>query len=582
MLVYGDRREQAEPDRLIRDINHRLDCIAAMPAGIERHSSLAGVFVDAGELLQGIADSAFAQAKLDRRDPRTEALSSSLVELAHAVCRSWDSGFGQLGPVPRLDGPFEWPSEIEIRVPEGYAFYAVYPEAYLEAARRLKLTAAPRVIGIRSIGTSLAAIVAAALDAAPPVTVRPFGDPFDRRIALDESLERELLDGDAHYIIVDEGPGQSGSSFAAVADWLLERGVPLDRIALLPSHAGAPGPQSTQERRQLWNEVQRQVGDFGDRWPELVASWCGAAIGELDEAPEDISGGGWRRLHWSSEDEWPAVVPAWERRKFLLRSRGEMFVAKFAGLGRIGDEKLAIAGTLRCEGLVPEPIALAHGFLVERWYEDAAPLGRSEQPLREIGRYVGTRARLLPAPSGSGASTDELLCMARRNVSLEFGDEATHALEQWESRAADLERRIVRVRTDNRLNRHEWLRTERGGLIKTDALDHHQGHDLIGCQDIAWDAAGALVEFAVPDERSGELVEAIEHWFGGEVDRELLDFYRLGYLAFRLGSIRLGASMVADRSERDRLAARASLYAAELQHLLEHSTRATRPESLVG
>jgi hypothetical protein len=29
-------------------------------------------------------------------------------------------------------------------------------------------------------------------------------------------------------------------------------------------------------------------------------------------------------------------------------------------------------------------------------------------------------------------------------------------------------------------------------LLKTDALDYHAGHDPIGCQDIAWDIAGAI------------------------------------------------------------------------------------------
>lgn len=582
MLVYGDQREHARPETIARKINREFECIAEMAPGMERHSRLVGALIEAGRLLQGIADAAFAKAKRDHRDSSTHALCNSLVELGCAVCCSWDSGFDQVGPVPRLQARTDWPDEVEMRVPEGYAFYALYPEAYLDAARRLTLRAPPRVIGIRSIGTSLGAIVAAALDAPAPVTVRPLGDPFDRRIAMDESLERELLEGEAHYIIVDEGPGQSGSSFGAVADWLLERGVPLNRIALLPGHSGPPGTEASEPLLQMWRSVQRQAGDFGERWPELIADWCSAEIGTVDEPPVDLSGGAWRSLLWRNEQEWPAVVPAWERRKFLLRSGGATLLAKFAGLGRIGEDKLAMAGTLRCEGLVPEPIALVHGFLIERWYDDAAPLGRDERPLGEIGGYIGTRARLLPAMTDSGASVDELLRMVRRNISLEFGEGAACIVEPWDSRAADLERRIVRVRTDNRLDRHEWLRMRSGALIKTDALDHHQAHDLIGCQDVAWDVAGALVEFDVPQEQSGELVEAIEHWSGTEVDRELLAFYRLAYLAFRLGSARLGTFMIGDSADRARIDRRATLYATELRHLLESSAPESRPESLVG
>ena len=36
--------------------------------------------------------------------------------------------------------------------------------------------------------------------------------------------------------------------------------------------------------------------------------------------------------------------------------------------------------------------------------------------------------------------------------------------------------------------------------MKTDALDHAFGHDLVGCQDIAWDLAGAAVEFDLDTE----------------------------------------------------------------------------------
>src|SRR5205823_11055584 len=102
---------------------------------------------------------------------------------------------------PRRDG---LPPAVELRTPEGFAYYAVYPEAYIEAARRLRLTAQPFVIGIRSIGTTLGAVVAAALNAPPPITLRPHGEPFARQVTIAAELEQELLGRDAHYVIVDE------------------------------------------------------------------------------------------------------------------------------------------------------------------------------------------------------------------------------------------------------------------------------------------------------------------------------------------------------------------------------------------
>lgn len=582
MLVYGDHCEITDPRQRAREIDGWLEAVEAMAPGLQRHARLVAALVEAGQLLQGLADTDFGEEQRDRRTPRTGEAGEAVVELARSLCRSSDTAFQELGELPRFRPHPEWPAEVKLRAPEGFAYYGVYPEAYIEAARRLKLAAPARVIGIRSIGTTLGAAAAAALGADPPVTVRPFGDPFARRIAVDVALERELLDGDAHYVIVDEGPGQSGSSFGAVADWLRERGVPPERIAVLPSHAGAPGAAATEERRRWWRSVQRQVGDFGQQWPAIVGKWTDNLVGRLDEPPLEISGGAWRQLHYAAKDDWPAVVPAWERRKFLLRAGGERFVAKFAGLGRIGEEKLAIARTLHQERFVPEPLGLAHAFLVQRWCDDAAPLANGDRPTGEIARYIGTRARLLPARSGSGASAGELLDMARRNVSLELGDEWARLLEPWRSRADDLDRRIVRLRTDNRLHPHEWLRTSAGALIKADALDHHQAHDLVGCQDVAWDCVGAIVEIDLDQAQADQLIAAAGEWSGGIVDRALLDFYRIIYLAFRVGQERLGATMVDHAWERQRLALRGDRYALELQHLLESTRGATRLESLVG
>jgi hypothetical protein len=576
VLVYGDLRKRADPAQCVREINRRLEAVSSLAPGLDRHASLVGALVDAGQLLQGIADDAFAAARCDGLPDRE--LARDLLTIARAVCRSWDSNFTELGDLPRLQMGSGWPAQVELRIPEGFAFYALYAEAYIEAARRLDLSAPPRVIGIRSIGTSLASAVAAALSAEPPATVRPFGDPFAREIAVEAELERALLDGDAHFVIVDEGPGQSGSSFSAVADWLQQRGVPLERIAILPSHSGAPGHAATEERRRWWRTAQREVADFEDRWPALVERWCATLLGPLDGPPEDISGGAWRRLHYRREEDWRAVIPSWERRKLLVRARGEPFLVKFAGVGSIGERKLAMARSLHIDGLVPEPVGLVHGFLVERWLDEAVPLKPSDAPVRHIGRYVAERAKLMPATSDSGASVEQLLGMARRNIGLEFGNDAACVLGSWEGRAPALERRVVRVRTDNRFAPHEWLRSRSGALIKTDALDHHQAHDLIGCQDVAWDVAGAIVEFDLNQNLTAELIDTVEE-AGCTVDPQLLEFYRLAYLAFRLGQQRLGATMVSDEREQQRLTSCGDGYAAQLQLLLQP---ATRPDSWVG
>src|SRR4051794_10344924 len=173
MLVYGDHRDIADPPDRIDDLSRRLIDIAAMSAGLERHAALVTALIEAGRLLQGVADAGAPAGPLD--------------DFVHAIARclvtSFDSGMrepGELPPVPQA----ALPDRVELRLPEGFAFYAVYPEAYIAAARRLTLLGPPLVIGIRSIGTSLGSAVAAALDVPPAINVRPFGNPFERHVEL--------------------------------------------------------------------------------------------------------------------------------------------------------------------------------------------------------------------------------------------------------------------------------------------------------------------------------------------------------------------------------------------------------------
>jgi hypothetical protein len=522
VLVYGDHLERADPQERLQDLGQRLGQIAATPGGIARHGKLVGALVEAGQLLQGVADEGWPAGQLN----------DFLYGLAAAVVRSWDSRFSALGDLPSAPR-IELPPTVELRLPEGFAFYAVYPEAYVDAARRLRLSGVPRVIGIRSIGTTLGAVVAAELGAPPPITVRPFGDPFAREV----HLPTDAIDPHAHYVIVDEGPGLSGSSFGCVADALETAGVPAERIAFLPSHGGDLGPQASEAHRKRWAKAQRVAA-------ELDTGWLTDLFGPLHEIP---------------------ATDHSQRRKFLGWRSGERVLIKFAGLGAIGERKLEMARALHSAGFTPEPIEFAHGFLIERWYGDAQPLAPGAKPVEEIGRYLGARALLFAADETSGAGIAELLTMCRRNISLAFGDHACSELERFDANA--LQKRVRRVRTDNKLDRDEWLRMPGGRLLKADALDHHQGHDLLGCQDLAWDIAGAAAEFELQSVETRNLTAAS----GWDVDPDLLEFCRIAYASFRFG----WAELTGQAGEVDR-------YGRSLQNLLhQHVRPETRQESLV-
>lgn len=509
MLIYGDQRETAGAGERLECIVRTLGRVRASKPGLERHSQLVAALISAGQLLQGVEDEGWPASELNRFVHR----------LAGCVVRSWDSRFDAIGELPAAPAA-ALPGRVEIRVPEGFAFYAVYPEGYIEAARKLRLVGAPRVIGIRSIGTTLGAIVAATLRAPRATTVRPCGDPFARQVVLPDAL----IDPDAHYVIVDEGPGLSGSSFGAVADWLQARHVPLERIAFLPSHSGEPGAHASDTHLTRWRRAQHVPASFD---PPFLVERFGAI--------EEFVGGG-----------------PWQRRKYLGWQEHNRVLLKFAGLGAFGEQKLSMARALHAGGFTPEPFGLVHGFVVEKWCEHALPL-EVEKPVEEIGRYLGARALLFPAPPSSGASIEELFSMCRRNIALALGDGAVSAIDEFN--APSLSRSVKRVRTDNKLSKEEWLRSPNGRLIKTDALDHHQAHDLVGCQDLAWDVAGAIVEFDLDRREAVSLIAATRQ----PVSSELLEFYKLAYASFRLGEEEL-ASAGTPRSER---------YRSQLHHLLE-------------
>jgi hypothetical protein len=550
MLVYGDPARRISSAAALDEIADALRRRAAMPAGIERHGELVATFISLGELAQGIADSEFHVEAANRCSPAQSAVMSILVTVAQAIERSWGTHFTDDTPLPPdLLEPLartNLPSEIIVKRPEGYAFYALYPESYLAAAARLGPRPGLRVIGIRSIGTGLAALVAAATGAASPITVRPGGDPFRRAIKLSSALEADLFeDPAAEYAIVDEGPGLSGSSFGSVADHLEANGVAPERIHFFPSHANDLGPMASLRHHARWRQAHRHVVEFdqlilraADPRHRLEA-WVRDLVGAPETPLQDISGGQWRRLGYDSESEWPPCHVQQERRKFLLRAGGATWLLKFVGLGREGAKTLGLARRLHAAGLAPESAGYRHGFLIERWLGTARPLRLQLADrgalVAHLGRYIAFRTRAFPAAPDQGASLAQLFEMARHNAATGLGEAAAAPLDRWRPDLPRLEHRVRRIRTDNRLHVWEWLQMADGRLIKTDAVDHHVAHDLIGCQDAAWDIAGASVEFDLSPDEAGVLCAAVEHATGTPVSRDLLAFCQVAYAAFQLG-----------------------------------------------
>jgi hypothetical protein len=115
----------------------------------------------------------------------------------------------------------------------------------------------------------------------------------------------------------------------------------------------------------------------------------------------------------------------------------------------------------------------------------------------------------------------------------------------------------VVVAGDGRMLPQEWLETD-GGYVKTDGLDHHDDHFFPGCQDIAWDIAGASVEWGFPPDA---LVDRYLRLQADSTLRHRISFYIAAYRAYRAGYCRMAIDALAGTNEAKRFEALLLRYA---------------------
>lgn len=534
MLVYGDQQHVLPTSGILDRVRSEAAGLVVAPPGICWHQSCVAMFVTVAGLLQGVADAEFMIGGWDDPLPAQSRLMTLLRALADTIDRSWSSGFAtQIVPdLSALDGLVrDIPAAVTIRRCEGYAFYALYPELYLAAARHIPAGAC--VIGMRSIGTGLAAAVASASNADFWCTLRPIGPAYARHIAVGPALEAEFVARrDGIFALVDEGPGRSGSSFGGVADYLEDHGVARERILFLPSHSGDLGPDAIQSHRRRWQQATRLTCPIDDillgAAPTGLASWFGDATGAPIAPLRDVSGGEWRTVSPCPD---APVDPGRERRKFLLTTASGTFLLKFAGLDAIAHDGFAVAKLLYEAGFTPEPVAIRHGFLAERWMATATAPDVAAIWSR-VAPYLAFRAASFPVVAG-GASLPDLVAMARYNIRQAFGPLADDLFADWpDARVAALAPLVRPVWIDGRMQRWEWIRTA-SGVLKTDAIDHAHGHDLVGCQDIAWDVAGAIVELDATQDQGADLIRSVMPGRAGAADLTALMI--VCYLGFQIG-----------------------------------------------
>lgn len=595
MIVYGDAQYRATVQSLVAGLNGSLDRLSCSPLTLE---GVRSALIRAGEVEQAVADASLSPA-VERWHLSVRTLTDHLAaafEVARNAAPGLDCGGGQasLCQARRVleDLPATPDLELTVRVPEGFAHYALYPEQYARAAEcwAAEHPADPHeealVAGIRSIGTSLSAVVAATLRAAGwnarRLTVRPAGHPWDRKT----HLQPAEVGQPAWVLIVDEGPGLSGSSMASVAEALEAAGVDARRIVFLPGHGGQPGSAAPESSRRWWGRVPRIVVSRDElRWqgralPEALARRVPefADGAGLVAAIEDFAGGLWRNLACGREAPWPAVCPAWERPKYACRTTGgRSFLWKYHGFcsAGLGSESRALLAmrqlTERAEGgWTHPPLGSAFGFVLTAWAEGGPLTAGDASPdlLRHVGRYIAAVAGPELSAPESDAARQRLRELLYWNTRETLGEEASHRAASCAERAVEaLGAHPMRSYGDGRLSPEHWIATPDGRWLKTAATSHDADHTIVGRQPILWDVAGALVEWGLETEEAQPLLRTVPEVAGS--GPEVLACYRMAYAAFRMGQCLMSVEQWGGNpAEQDRLRRQADCYRTILGALL--------------
>jgi hypothetical protein len=570
MLVYGDPQVTLSWGRA-------LEHLAGLARGIcpENLEALREFLIKAGQLEQAIADtpslSVHAEACANLTRLAACLFCSRFLERI-SMDLPKDEVRAALTGIQDIIGK---DTELPLKCPEGFEFYVLFPEQYCIAAAKWAAnhpTSPDRevlVLGIRTIGTTLSAVVGETLRLhgwhPQRQTCRPKGSPYERQLSVSDLT----LPCVCPVLVVDEGPGQSGSSMASVVRPLRSAGF-LD-ITLFPGHAGMPGHAMSPETQKIWEVTPRIAIDSDQlRWGgnsllEELRRRTQTILGTSEAVQlTDVSDGGWREKAGMPASAWPATNGLFERRKFLAESwDGQALIWKFTGLGG----RRWHPGPLNTgSSVVNKPAILGScmGFDAEEWV-----WGERLQPQAALDYSIlSAIASHIASCAGPGLSQIEAIAARKRMAEIAYWNTYKGLGERQAEQVELLMRQFddpvgVPRYGDGRVAPHEWV-LEGDTLWKTDSGGHDMDHTAIGAQSFLWDVAGIIVEWHLPPARM--------HCFLGELAQHGLRFtpieleaHLLGYLAFRLGMMRMAAEQTGNTAEVERRRHAAAWY----QQLLE-------------
>ena len=362
-------------------------------------AALLRAYIAAAELVQGVADRSFDARGYDEATEEEDLGVRALTVLAAALDVLWHQGRldrAALAAARRLVRPLDGSGRLRIRTAEGFALYALFPQTYLAAARQSALPPGTAVVGIRSIGSALAPLVAAGLGAAAAVTLRPIGHPFARRVTAGPLLAAWLAADQQPVAVVDEGPGLSGARLPRSRNGSRRKASLRSAFTSSPAMPADPGDKASTAVRQLWAGTPCHVASFDDtilNSPRFQGA-LERLVGPLANIPQPVSG----------RDRFAPLT-------FRVSAGGADWLLRFAGLGESGPRKRAISRRLAAEGFAPPVAGLCFGL---------------------PGRARSARPAIARCPGATGGAHGQACRLSRpAGLQLPGPGQAAHRLRNW-------------------------------------------------------------------------------------------------------------------------------------------------------
>ena len=511
LLVFRETAETVSGRELARRL------LSAIPkTGSDTQANLSALLL-AGEVECALSDCGWASAA--KAQEITDILAALFLQEA-----------GDLAKLQSLAAEVanDLPETVRISHPEGFAYYALHPGDFADAVAKMVSCRLVGVVGIRSVGTTLSAVVAGTLRRigvrASRITVRPVGHAYDRKTELEGAQRawlREQQRQQAMFLIVDEGPGLSGSSFLSTAESLMREEIGAERITLLGTRDVDPG--------------QLCASDAGARWGRFEWRRVASRISERFKNATSLCGGAWRQFFLpvridgceipclSRTERGRDAAPVWPEMdgvKYWSRDRTRVF--KFEGLGEIGTEIRERSRVISEAGFGPGVEDARDGMSSYEFVPGKALAvpDLSTAVLDRMAEYCAFRAAALRSDHTLDGQLEE---MVRFNYSQETGRECPVSPEIFRS--------VCAVIADARMSPHEWIARADGRLVKVDGARDGDDHFFPGPVDITWDLAGAIVEWELDRGAQEYLLRRFQEKSG--IKPENVSAYLLAYSIFR-------------------------------------------------